>query len=147
MNDDNAFAAGVAFVLEELGERQTGLGFDDVGEQLAAEPLLLRRALVGQVQQHGIEHGAIDAGGVPTGIEVSGLIFRCDEAPVQPDLSATGYSEQLNRLRVAVEQPSTTFGPSESFEDLVPRCDMLARWQSATVGVERRKQTTTLSLW
>ena len=38
VDDDDAFAAGIAFVLEELDERKAQLGFDDVREQLAARP-------------------------------------------------------------------------------------------------------------
>lgn len=41
-------AAGVAFVLKELGKRKTRLGFDDVREQLPTEARLLRCRMVGQ---------------------------------------------------------------------------------------------------
>ena len=55
MDDDDAFAAGVAFVLEELGEREDRLRFDDVGEweQLAEDARLLSGSVVGRSSSTG----------------------------------------------------------------------------------------------
>ena len=100
----------------------------------------------GQVQQHWVECVEIDIVGVPAGVEVAWFVFGGDEAAVQPDLPATGFGEQLDRFREAVEQASATFGPPEPFDHLVPGRDMLTWRQSATVRIEHRKHTTTLSL-
>ncbi len=103
MDYDDAFAAGVAFVLEELGERHARPGFDDVREQLPAEANLLRLSVVGQVQQHRVKRVEIDLVGVPAGVEVAGLVLSGDEAAVQPDLPATGVGEQLDRLSETIQ--------------------------------------------
>ena len=127
VDDDDALAARVAFVLEELGERQTGLRLDDVWEQLAAEAGLLGSATVGEIEQHRVERVEINAVGVPAGVEVTGLVLGGDETPVQPHLPTPRRGEQLDRFREPVEQTSPSLRPAESLDDLVPRRGMLAR--------------------
>ncbi len=67
--------------------------------------------MVGQVQQHRIEHVEIDVVRVPAGVKVAGLILGGDKAAVQPDPVAAGPSEQLDRLPETVEETSAAFGP------------------------------------
>jgi hypothetical protein len=81
---DDAFAAGVPFVLKEVGEDQPASGFDDVGEELAAEALLLSPSPVAEVEEDRIEAVEVDTIGTPTGAEITRLLGR-DEAPVEPD--------------------------------------------------------------
>jgi hypothetical protein len=76
-----------------------------------------------------------------------GSSFSGDEAAVQPNLSAAGLGEQFDCFCESVEQTSAAFGPSEPLDHLVPRRDVLTRWQQAAVWIERWKHTTTLSLW
>ena len=116
------------------------------GKSSPPKQRLLRCSVVGQVQQHRLEGIEIDIVGVPAGVEVAGFVLGGDQAALQPDPPATGVGEQFDRFSETVEQASAAFGPPEPLNHLVPRRDMLTRWQPAAVGVERRKHTTTLSL-
>ncbi len=88
---------------------------------------------VGKVQQHWVECVEIDLVGVPAGVKVAGFVLGGDEAAVQPDLTAPGFGEQFDRFRETVEESASSFRPPEPFDHLVPRRDVLTRWQPAAV--------------
>ena len=102
--------------------------------------------MVRQVEQDRVESVQVNAGGVPARIEVARLILGGDETSVQPEPAATGCSEKVDRFTQPVEELSTAWVPAESLDDIVPRRNVLAFWETSRVRVERRKHTATLSL-
>ena len=93
------------------------------------------------------KNSANDLVGVPTGIEVTRLVLGRDEAAVQPDPATASLGEQLDRFSETIEQTSAPFRPPEPLDHLVPRRDMLTGRQLTAGWIERKKHTTTLSLW
>src|SRR5207244_7566064 len=76
--------AGELVSLEVVEEpRPVGMGDGLRREQLPAEALLLRRSRVGELQQDRVEKSRVNAGGLPTRVEVAGFLLGSDEAAVK----------------------------------------------------------------
>lgn len=72
-------------------------------EQLTAEGLLLRLAAIAEIQQPRVQHSRIYVRGFPSGVEVGGVFFIGDEAPVEVDFEASGLSQALQGLQQVVQ--------------------------------------------
>ena len=82
--DDALWGTRKAVDLKELDEDGAGLiGRDCGGKQLPVILGFLRGAVVLEGEEHWIQNGPVDAGGVPASVEVAGARLRCNETTVK----------------------------------------------------------------
>jgi hypothetical protein len=74
----------------------------------------------------------------PVAINITWVRFLRTEATVDKDTFNTGSPKGLDCGAEPLQQPSTTWRKAETIPDLLQRCLMISRWESAGSGVERR---------
>ncbi|MCA1672445.1 MAG: hypothetical protein LC799_09655 [Actinobacteria bacterium] len=73
---------------------------------------------------------------VPARVEVRGLLFRRDEAAVDPNLAAPCSCQRLDGVGKSIEELASAGVPTEAFHHLIPVGFVHTFRESAGFGVE-----------